>query len=230
MSDHSLPPHVTLSCGRSGSGKTTFCFRYLVNAATEQPANDNPTACTFIFDWKLEACDRLGLSPCGTVAQCEAAVPSRWVAFDPHIMFPGTSYVTNPEGQKILNDERMALRWFCRWVFDVSRRGPGKKIVYIDELKNFASKFWIPPELGRIARMGRAENLELLSSTQYPRDYHTDLRGAVTEWVCFSNDEQAELDTVREYFPDIDQVKTFPLGTFVGFNRETKAQMRGKLF
>ena len=102
--------------------------------------------------------------------------------------------VANAEGEKVLNDEKMALRWFCQWVFGVCQRGPGKKILYIDELRNFVSKFSLFPEVSRIARMGRAEHLELLSSTQYPRDYHTDLRGAVTEWVCFNTEEPAELD------------------------------------
>jgi hypothetical protein len=229
MPDYSLAPCVTLVFGRSGSGKTSFCFRYLVNALAAQAANHDPAACVFIFDWKLEASQRLGIAPCGTVAQCEAALGTRIVVLNPHVMFPGDQFV-NQEGERVLNDEKQALRWFGKWVFEVSRRGPGRKILYIDELRNFASKFSVPPEISRIARMGRAENLALLSSTQYPRDYHTDLRGAVTEWVCFNTEEPAELDAVRPYFAGVDRVAALPRGSFIAYNRDSGAELAGKLF
>ncbi|MEI7807963.1 MAG: hypothetical protein WCJ07_05715 [Verrucomicrobiota bacterium] len=216
MSDYSLPPCVTLVFGRAGSGKTTFAFRYLVNAATEQPENTNPAACIFIFDWKLEAAARLAIEPCGTAAQCEAAVGTRWVVFNPFIMFG--------------HDLKAAFRWFCHWVFEVSRRGPGKKIIYIDELWHFADVQSLPAELEKIARMGRAENLELLSSTQHPRDYHRDLRAEVTEWVCFNTIEPGELDAVRPYFRGVDQVAGLPKGSFIGYNRESGEELAGKLF
>lgn len=145
-------------------------------------------------------------------------------------MFPGTERIRNPEGEMVLNDERAALRWFAKWVFQVSTRGPGKKILYVDELKNFASKFYVPPEINRVARMGRAENLELVTSTQYPRDYHTDLRSAVTEWICFSTTEPAELDAVRPYFAGVDAVARLSKGEFISYNRENGEIRPGKIF
>jgi hypothetical protein len=230
MSDFSLAPRVTLSFGRMGSGKTTFCYRYLINALTPQPANPEPAACVFIFDWKLEASRRLGVPAVTTPHGCEAALDQRLVIFNPHVAFPGDNYVRNPEGERVLNDDKMAFRWFCKWALEASQRGPGRKIIYLDELKQFASKFYIPPELNKIARLGRAENLELLTSTQYPRDYHSDIRGAVTEWVCFSCTEPAELDAVRPYFPNVDKAAGLPLGSFIGFNRNSQAELPGKVF
>jgi hypothetical protein len=129
-----------------------------------------------------------------------------------------------------LNDDKQAFRWFCKWAFEASQRGPGRKIIYLDELKQFASKFSVPPELSKIARMGRAENLELLTSTQYPRDYHTDLRGAVTEWVCFNTNEPAELDAVRPYFPGVDRVAGLAKGRFIAFNRNSGTELTGRVF
>ena len=207
---------MTLVFGRAGSGKTTFAFRYLVNVATEQEANTNPAACIFIFDWKLEASQRLGIPPAGTAAQCEAAVRSRWVIFNPFIMFG--------------EDQRAAFRWFCKWAFDVSRSGPGKKVFYVDELWHFADANSLPADLEKIARMGRSENLELLSSTQHPRDYHRDIRAEVTEWVCFNTTEPGELDAVRPYFRGVDRVADLPRGSFIGYNRESGAELSGKLF
>ena len=60
MPDYSRLPCVTLAFGASGSGKSKFAFRYLLNRLTEQPANTEPAACVFVFDWKLEAAQRLG--------------------------------------------------------------------------------------------------------------------------------------------------------------------------
>jgi hypothetical protein len=231
MSDFSRPANVTLSFGRSESGKTTFCFRYIVNALTPQPANPEPAACAFIYDWKLEAEKRLGIPAVTTRHGCEAALASRVVIFNPHITFPGTELVRPPEGgEKVLNDYRHGVRWFCEWVFEVCKRGPGRKIIYLDELREFQSKFYLPHEIGRIARMGRAEGLELLTSTQFPRDYHSDLRGSVTEWVCFSCTEENELEAVRQYFSGVDVAKTLPKGHFVSWNRNSGAQITGKLF
>lgn len=216
MADYSLPPCITLVFGRSGSGKSTFAFRYLLNRATVQPANDAPSACTFIFDWKLEASQRLGLPVSGTLSQCQAALGSRWVCFNPAVMFA--------------ERQRDAFRWFCAWVFEVSKNGAGKKVLFADELWRFVDAQRLPVELERIARMGRSENLELLTATQHPRDYHRDLRAEVTEWVCFSMNEPGELDAVRPYFRGVDRVADLPRGQFIAYNRESGAELAGKVF
>ena len=135
----------------------------------EQPANVNPAACVFTFDWKLEASQRLGIAPCGTAAQGEAAVPTRWVVYNPAVMFQ--------------ERQRDAFRWFCHWVFEVSKRGPGKKVLFVDELWRFVNAQALPVELEKVVRMGRSENLELLTATQHPRDYHRDIRAEVAAWT-----------------------------------------------
>lgn len=73
--------------------------------------------------------------------------------------------------------------------------------------------------------MGRAENLELLTATEHPRDYHRDIRAEVTEWVCFSTDEPGDLDAVRPYFRKVDRVANLPRGSFIANNRETGAEL-----
>ena len=169
--DYSLPACVTLIFGQSGSGKTTFAFRYLLNVNA---------ACLFLFDDRGQAAARLKLRPCGTAAECEAAVPTRWVCFNPHVMFPGALL---PDG----------FRWFCHWVFEVCKRGPGKKVLFVDELWQWADARTMPVELENVIRTGRTENLELLSCTQRPREYHTcwailltppTPTGGVLGWSC----------------------------------------------
>ena len=127
-------------------------------------------------------------------------------------------------------DQRAAFRWFCHWAFEVSRRGPGKKVFYVDELWHFADAQSLPAELEKIACIGRSENLELLSSTQHPRDYHRDIRAEVTEWICFNTTEPGGLDAVRPYFRGVDRVAELPRGSFIGYNRESGAELAGKLF
>jgi GTPase SAR1 family protein len=224
MPDYSLAPCVTLVFGRSGSGKTTFCFRYLANALTAQPANGNPAACVFIFDWKLEAAQKFGVAACGTEAQCVAAMATRLVIFNPFVMF-------QPEPGKELPEKR-AFKWFCQWVFSMAKTGPGKKILFADELAMFIDRLnsQMPYELQLIVRQGRAENLELLTATQYPKDYPPDVRKGVTEWVCFNTNEPEDLDAIRPYFRGVDVVTDFPAGEFIAYNRASGAELRGKLF
>ena len=224
MPDYSLPPCVTLVFGRQGSAKTSFCLRYLANAAAEQEHNPAPAACIFIFDWKLEASRRLGIAPVGTVAQCEAALATRWVVFNPFVMF-------HPEPGKELPEKR-AFKWFCQWVFNVCKRGAGKKIFYADELAMFVDRLssQMPYELQLLVRQGRAENLELLAATQFPKDFPPEVRKSVTEWVCFNTNDAGELAAVRDYFPNVDAVAELPRGSFISYNRESGAELRGKLF
>ena len=112
----------------------------------------------------------------------------------------------------------------------MSRRGPGKKVLFVDELWKFVDGRTLPVELEKVARMGRVENLELLTSTQHPRDYHADLRAEVTEWVGFSTSEPAELDAVRASWPGADAVAQLPRGAFRAYNRESGAELSGRLF
>lgn len=73
--------------------------------------------------------------------------------------------------------------------------------------------------------MDRAENLELLTATQHPRDCQRDLRAEVTEWVCFSMSEPGELDAVRPCFRGVDRVAGLQRGEFMACNRESGAEL-----
>lgn len=206
--DYNNPLRITLVVGQGGSGKTTFGFRYLLNA---------PFACRFIFDDRGQASDRLKLKPCGTAEQCEQALASRWVCFNPHIMFPGDKL-------------KAGFRWFCQWAFECSKRGPGQKVLFVDELWQWCDRWTIPAELENAARTGRIHGLELLTLTHSPKDYHDDLRRLVTEWVCFNVVEEGDLEKIRPYFAGVTRAKQLPRGSFLAYNRETGAELAGKVF
>jgi len=207
MSDYTLPPACTVIVGMTGSGKTTFAFRALLNT---------PAACRFIFDDYGQAAARLNLPHASTSDELESALESRYVLFNPHRMFPG--------------QVESAFRFFCQWAYDCSRRSPGKKILLVDEVWRFQSNNQIPRELATVAQTGRAENLELMVATQLPHKVHASITGQSTELVCFRLDEPLALDRVREMGADPDAVRTLPLGSFIAINRLSRATLFGKVF
>jgi hypothetical protein len=208
MPDYTKPSSVTLIFGQGSGGKTSFAFCYLLNV--------EGVACRFIFDDRGQAAARLKLRPCGTERECELAVPTRWVCFNPHVMFPGAKL---PE----------AFRWFCQWAFAVSRRGPGRKILLVDELWQWShSRKPVPPELENVIRTGRTEGLEFLSATHSPREYHELIRSQATEFVAFNTIEPAQLDAIRPYWSGVDKAAELPKFRWLAFNRDSGAELAGQ--
>jgi hypothetical protein len=116
----------------TGSGKTTFINRYLLNTKP---------ACRFIFDDLNRTWLRLKLRPCFTEAQLEDSVPLRWSVFQPAHMFPGKT--------------KDGLRWWANWIYRVSQRGPGKKLVCVPEIWRWLTDDAIPQELALLTQSGR---------------------------------------------------------------------------
>jgi len=191
----------------TGSGKTTFALRYLLNV---------PAACRFVFDDLGQVAARLGLRQAGTAAELEAALASRWVVFNPHRMFPG----------QVVE----AFAFFCQWAFDAARRGPGKKVFLADELWRWCSPHALPRELAQLAQAGRAENIELVTATQLPHKVNGSITGQATELVCFRLDERLALDTVEDLGADRAAVQALPLGSFVSWNRLSHGRLSGLIF
>lgn len=206
--DYANPIRITLVVGQGSCGKTTFGFRYLLNSNF---------ACRFIFDDRGQAADRLKIKAAGTEKECEEALATRWVCFNPHVKFSGDKL-------------EAAFAWFCQWAFDCSKRGPGQKVLFVDELWQWCDARSIPPELANVAKTGRVHGLELMTLTHSPKEYHIQIRRMVTEWVCFNIVEPKDLEAIRPYFSEVDKCAQLPRGSFIAYNRETAAQLAGKLF
>jgi hypothetical protein len=198
---------ITVATGRSFSGKTTFAFRYLLNS---------PAACRFIFDDRGQAAKRLQLTPARTVNELEQAIPSRWVCFDPSRMFPGKY--------------DQAFQFFCQWAFDVSGRGPGNKILLVDEVWRWCTPYNIPEQLANVVQTGRHHGLELFCCTQRPHRLNGAITNEITELVCFSLQEPAALDRISALGADSTRVSNLPKGSFISINCDSGEQLSGRVF
>jgi hypothetical protein len=210
MPDYSTPRCITLVFGAGDCGKTGFALKYLLNV---------PACCRFVFDHTGQVARRLRIKPCGTAAECDAAVPAGWVVLNPFIMWQPHQ----------LQD---AFRWFCQYAMKASDgdNGRHKKVFFADELWEVADNRSLSPELQSVIRTGRHVNLEFLSCTHRPREYHELIRGQATEFVAFNLVEPYQLDAIRPYWSDVDKAATLARGEFIAVNRNTRAELRGRLF
>jgi hypothetical protein len=207
MSDYTLPPRSTVIVGMTGSGKTTFGIRYLLNA--------NPV-CRFIFDDTGQMAARLRRPHASTANELEAALATRWVIYNPHRMFPG--------------DTKRAFLFFCDWAFKVSMRGRGHKIFFADEIWRWQDRDAIPMELAKISQMGRVENLELVTLTQRPQKVNDSITGSATELVCFKLTESVQLRKISELGADAAAVSQLPLGKYFSHDCVHGGFVTGRVF
>ena len=82
----------------------------------------------------------------------------------------------------------------------------------------------------RIVQEGRVEDIELVTATNTPENYHPAITGAASELVCFRTIGPKALDKLAELGADADEVAALPLGSFVSYDRLTGGARRGKLF
>lgn len=200
-------PLHTLIVGMTGSGKTTFTIRYLLNCRP---------ACRFLFDDGGRFSRRLRVSPGYTVAQLEAALGTRWVVFNPLRMFP--------------DDYAGAFDWFCEWVFRCAQGGPGLKVLCVDELWQWADARSIPRGLRLCTQAGREHGIQLVTATQEPHRVNSSIVGQCPELVCFRLQEPKAWKCVSDLGADAGKVAALPLGNFVAYNRLSGGRLEGGVF
>lgn len=213
MSDYSNPLRVTLVFGQGSSGKTTFGLLYVIRRAELE----GPWSCAFIFDQNGQISQRLKLPHVGTARECVAALATRWVCFNPYRMFDPDKLET-------------AFDWFCRWSFEACQRGPGRKILFCDDSWEFSAARNLTKDLARVVKLGRFHHLEYFGVTHRPQEYNITIRSLVTEWVAFNTVERADLEAVADYWPGVEKAATLPPGTFIAYNRNTRAELSGRLW
>ena len=218
MLDFSLEPQNTTIVGMTGSGKTTFVLRLMLNSAT---------ACNFVFDDENRTAPRLNLKPCYTANELENALATRWVVFNPSKMF-----TPNDSDRDLFATKRRAFRWFCHWMFQVCGRGPGEKIISLPEIWRFCTPDSIPPEFAMLMQMGRELNTHVVCDTQHPERMNASILGATTELVCFKllGPVSESLKAVEKIGAQSEHVAALELGSFIAYNRLSGTMAAGKLF
>ena len=171
MTDATLEPRNDLIVGMTGSGKTTFVLRLLLNSTA---------ACRFIFDDENRVAPRLRIKPCFTERELEDSLAGRWCIFNPSKMF-----IQNEQDKHFFGAKRRAFQYFCAWIFHVCARGPGAKMISLPEIWRFCTPESIPPGFATLAQMGRELNVHLIMDTQRPELVNPSVTGASTELVCF---------------------------------------------
>jgi len=197
---------VTICAGLSGTGKSTFTLRYLVNA---------DLAIRFCFDPDGEFAKRLDLEPAHDAYELGLALCNGWVIFDPHTLFAGR--VTD------------GFAFFCDWAFTVSERVPGRKCLVVDEVWKYCTPAAIPAELALVTQTGRKRGLALLVNTQRPTKLNGSILNEVSEFVCFRLQENNALEKAGEYGFDLDELKSLPDLQFVARNLDSGGELRGRI-
>jgi len=57
-----------------------------------------------------------------------------------------------------------------------------------------------------------------------------DIRAQVTEWVLFNMAEPEEIKTLKAYYASAHKAASLPRGQFLGYNRESGAELLGRVF
>lgn len=208
MIDTAATRAVSLVAGKSGSGKTTFALRYLVNA--------RDLACRFLWDADGQIAQRLALPAAETAEELEMAAADGWAIFDPNRLFPGR----HADG----------FAWFAAWSYAAASRIQGRKLLLVDEVWRYCSPNSIPQPLAECIQTGRVRRLDCMFATQRPHRLNGSITNEVTECVAFNLRESAGLDRLEEMGAPRADVLALPRGSFLAVNVETGGSLRGKVF
>lgn len=206
--------------GVSGTGKSTYAERFLVNAYRREYNT------LFIYDWQGEFSQRLRVAPCLSIEQLELKAKEGIVCFDPSQEFEGQAY----EG----------LQFFADWSFQVSKLADMRshpdlarypRMLVVDEMQLLTGTAGIPHEVQTVTETGRRWGLDFLLISQQINQLHNTLRNQATEVVTFRHEDRYILDVMEELGFDRQQVSTLTNpGGFLCRDRRRSKTTQGNLF
>lgn len=199
---------VTLACGMSRMGKTTFILKYLVA--------DTGLSCRFLFDPRGLMAGTLGLTVAETLDELEAAVEDGWVCYDPSVLFPG-----NPRG---------GVEFFSRWSYERAMALPGRKTLLVDEVWKYQNAQAIPQGIAEWLHDGAKFGCEPMFATQTPNKLNGGIVAELSELVCFRLQERNGLDVVESLGMDRAAVAALKPGEYLALNLFSGGQVRGRVF
>lgn len=186
-----------LVTGVSGTGKTHFFNRYLLNA---------PQAQRFVFDHQGEIAQRLQIPACYSLEELtENTAKESLVIFDPSELFPG--------------DAEAGFAMFCDYVFEYSRGTSHTKLLACDELQLLTGTNMIVPELQAVLQTGRRAALDFLACSQQPNELHNKIRNQLTDVISFRQVDPLVLDVMALWGFDLDLVQSLNPGEYISKDR-----------
>jgi len=206
MSDYASKRCVTLICGSSGTGKTSFALRYVANCQAKT---------RFFFDPDQEFAERLRTPGAGTACELDLATLRGCSVFDPLPIF----------GESTLD----AVNFWAEYAWEWSEKIPGRKIVVLDELQRYSKPQAQPSKLSLLMEAGRRRGIELLLMTNRPSQINGVVWNQVTEIVCFQTQCEGAVDGLTRYgFDPAELPRLAPLH-WIARNTMTGGELRGKL-
>jgi hypothetical protein len=182
--------------GASGTGKTTFALRYLLNSQARV---------VFLYDPIGEFSSRLKIPAATNGFGLNTSLLSGWVCFDPSELFPG--------------QRQAGFDFFCEYAFAVSERFTGRKIFVVDEVQDYLAPQSIPQELADIAEKGRKRELEIVAMSQRPNEVNGAFINQATEIVCFGLGSVNDAKKLEGYGFNAEEIRALPDRAFIARTR-----------
>lgn len=182
-----------LTCGNSGSGKTTFAMRYITGADFYDRI--------YVYDHEGEFSERSGITPARSESELEDFFTEfRFIIFEPSEMFG------SPDSE---NDLEGGLDWFCRWLFNKQIEHDIESLFYVDEMQKIQSQLTkVSPALKSIYQTGRRRRIDTLTVTQAPNLIHNAIRSQATDLAVFRLKESNALKFLDDLGYNLPGVET----------------------
>jgi len=173
------PSTKVLSIGKSGSGKTTLAWKLFL---------ERKARFKFIYDHKaMEFSRRYGLRTCFTQDDMFKVLKQGQgtICYSPMKQFPGRA----EEGFEV----------FCKFVFNVSEKIKGVKLLLADELQRLQGTNSRPEALMEICDIGRTFQIDCYFIASASNTIHNLVKGQITEAYCFLHGPGANCDWEKDF-------------------------------
>lgn len=210
MQVHHKPTKI-LIVGMSGSGKSTYQQRYVMN--TSHKYNHY-----FIFDHKLEFFHRLNIQPCFTSEELLQRITKneRFISYHGSEDFPG--------------DADSAFQFFASWSFEIAKVLQRKCLFVADEVNRFTSSYDMGDNFKLLIEDGRLQGLDFCGTTHAANQISNRLRLQLSEIVALKSRDKRALQFLEESGFDTNEVESLQTGEFITLQLDTMRIVRGKLF
>lgn len=201
-------PERELITGSGGSGKSTLFFLRL---------RQSKARWKFVYDFEAEVARRLNCPPATTPQQLNEQTASGVCLY-----YPGDNV-----------DIVEAFDFFCDYVFELSKRLPGTKCLFCDELQDVAGRDVAPkcPEhFKQLMQRGRHHAIDAVCVAQGSNELHNTARNQFYRITAFMQADDNPMKFLKSCGMNDDEIRALRPGQFISRNRKTGEEVRGEVF